>query len=152
MNDLAGIDLDFDIEALITDGAIAKENILLIPGPKPLYCDMHTLTKGEDLLAERLIVECLGLRTMGREHSQARGTAMIAMAITRFNNTKYPNPDPLGERDAAWQAMLQEKVKLFKSLIKASAQVSEALALIYQNLGHAEMLNEDTKKKSPSPQ
>ena len=151
LNELAGMDLDFDVEMLLTDGSISKKNILLLEKPKALYCDMHTLTKGEDLLVERLIAEALGLRTMGREYTQARGTAIIAMAITRFNNAPYPNPDPLGVRDDAWQEKWDRKVSLFRTLIKSSTTVAEGLAIIYQNLGSPDTLDEDTKKKSPPP-
>ncbi len=151
-NELAGSDLDFDIEALITDGSISKQNIKLLDKPKPLYCDMHTLSTEEDLLVERLIVETLSVRTLGREHTRARGTGIMAMAITRFNNARYPNPDPTGERDEVWEERWQGKLKLFKTLLKANSSVTEGLAIIYQNLGSADLMDEDTKKKSPDPQ
>lgn len=153
---LAGTDLDFDVESLIQDGSISKTEIMLLParGTKPaLYCDMHTLSKEEDLLVERLVAEVCGLRTMGREYTQARGTAILAMAVTRFNNRPYPVPDYFGERDEAWMDKWAGKVELFKHLLKAQSQVSEGLAIIYQNLGAADLLKEDAKKKSsPQPQ
>jgi len=150
---LAGTDLDFDIERLITDGSISKKGIPVLRGKHPIFCDMHTLTTEEDILLERLIVQGLGPNLVGREYTRARGLATMAMAITRFNREKFHNPDPRGERDEAWETLWNRKLMLFLKLLKADSSVTEALALIYQNLENADLLGEDVSKKSePQPE
>lgn len=144
--EVTGEDLDFDIEKFIVEGVVSKKNIKLVDG---VYIDMQTLTQKQQIVADRMVKGVVGSNPV-RDLSfyDTMEVAVLAMAITRMNNQKFPMPDPTGPDKEAFKEALERKEFLFRKLLDSSTVMIQALSLTYGNLPFAEALSEDGQKKS----
>jgi len=150
-----GLDIEFDVSKLITQGIVEKRGLKIIEG---LYIDMHTLTKEEDILAEQLVeqvYEALGGGIkLSKPYYEAKATAMLAMAISRCNNRVFPGPptEPDKRKSAEFESAWKGKVELFQIVLKFPSNLVDSLSFVYVNLDKADVLLEgESQKKSSRP-
>ncbi len=162
-----GLDIEFDVSKLITQGIVEKRGLKILdsveakdgkPGNPGLWMDMHTLTKQEDILTEQLVESVYenlgGGIKLSKPYYEAKATAMLAMAITRLNNRVFPSPPNDGQKQSTveFQAALKGKIELFNIILKLPSNLVDSLQFIYVNLSNADVLLEgDEQKKSSRP-
>ncbi len=143
-----GLDLDFDVASLVEDGVIAKRGVPIVP--KKMYVDMHSpLLKSEAIAASRLVEEAFPSKDIGMILSETgierKTAAVLAMAITRVNKSKFPTPEDGKEDGKAWD----DKKALFLRMFQMPNPVVDRLWILYTNMPVAEELfTEETIKKS----
>jgi len=138
-----GEDLDFDIDAFIKAGLIAKKNLRIT---SKLYIDMQTLTQRQRLMSEQLVRAKLGNLPQDNVYATAIESAMLAMAITRMNNRRFDIPDP-DNASPEHNALREDKLYLFNKLFDSPADFIRTLSFLYANLDMADRLTEPTQKK-----
>lgn len=151
--EMLGLDIEFDVTKLITQGIVEKRGIKIMDN---LFLDMHTLTKAEDVLAEQLVEQFQATMGLGVKLSKAyyevKSTAMLAIAVTRMNNRTFQVP-PLeadkresDEFNSAWNG----KVELLKIMMQMPGTLIDSLTFVYMNLDKADVLVEGNKQKKSS--
>jgi hypothetical protein len=143
-----GLDIPLDVRALITKGVVEKRGMKVGPD---LFVDMHTLNKAEDIMAERLVEECVGPMQLTKSYLEAKLTATIAIATTRVNKELFPvpstNPADRGTEDyrRAWEL----KKGLMQTLLEMDPVDVDDLGRVYSNLDKMDVLiQEEARKKS----
>lgn len=150
-----GLDIEFDVTKLITQGIVEKRGLKIVDG---LWVDMHTLTKEEDILSEQLVehvYESLGGGIkLSKPYYEAKATAMLVMAITRCNNKLFPTPptEPAKQKSPEFEKNWRGKIDLFNIVLRLPAPLVDALSFVYVNLDKADILLEgENQKKSSRP-
>jgi hypothetical protein len=145
--DAMGMDIEFDIDSLILQGSIERKGIFLAKGFP--YFDMHTLTKEEDMLAEEFVQEIIGNTIkVDKVYYEKKEVAVLAMAITRMNNARFPKPDKRSMDEKLYNYCIEKKKLLMSTLTVSQNNTVSALSLIYSNLALADVLSDEAKKKS----
>lgn len=148
-----GLDIEFDVSKIITQGIIEKRGIKVMEG---LWLDMHTLTKEEDIMSEQLVMnayEALGGGIkLSKPYYEAKATAMLAMAITRFNNKLFPVPpaNPAKLKSPEFEAAWKGKQELFGIILSFPSNLVDNLSFVYVNLSKADVLVEGADQKKSS--
>jgi hypothetical protein len=160
-----GLDIEFDVSKIITQGIIEKRGIKIIepieaadgnPGSPGLWLDMHTLSKEEDIMSEQLVMnayEALGGGIkLSKPYYEAKATAMLAMAITRFNNKLFPVPptDPAKRKSPEFETAWKGKQELFNIILSFPSHLADNLSFVYVNLSKADVLVEGADQKKSS--
>ncbi len=143
-----GMDVPFDIKKLLTKGSVEQRGMKIA---EDTWVDMHTLTKAEDILAERIVEELNGHLPLNREYIEAKLVAVLAMSITRINRDRFPGPDidTAARKTEEWKADWEVKIGLAKVLMAMDPNDIDALSIIYSNLDKMDVLiQEEAKKKS----
>jgi hypothetical protein len=149
-----GLDIEFDVSKLITQGIVEKRGLKIVDG---LWVDMHTLTKEEDILSEQLVeqvYESMGGIKLSKGYYEAKASAMLAMAITRCNNKLFPAPptEAAKQKTEEFKRSWDDKVSLFHIILKFPSSLVDSLSFVYMNLEKADvLLEEKNKKKSSRP-
>jgi hypothetical protein len=143
-----GLDVPFDVKKIITTGSVERRGMQVGDN---LYLDMHTLTKMEDIMAERLVEELIGPMALTKSYLESKFTATLAMAITRVNSELFPAPSykPEDRGTDPWREAWEKKKNLFEMLLNMRPDDVDNISLIYTKLDRMDMLNkEDEAKKS----
>lgn len=139
-----GADLDFDVTKFITDGNIAKKNIKIFD---KMYVDIHTLSQAERILADNLVIEKFGAASNNTSYLDSLEPAILAMAITRVNNTAFPTPDPYNRQTEEYKNNMEKKKKLFDTFLESNMNLVTYLSTLYSNLYQIDDLIGEVKKK-----
>lgn len=145
-----GLDIEFDVSKLITQGIVEKRGLKIMDG---LWLDMHTLTKEEDIMSEQLVMsvyETLGGGIkLSKPYYEAKATAMLAMAITRCNNKLFPVPpaDPAKRKSPEFESAWKGKQELFGIILSFPSHLVDNLSFVYVNLERADVLVEGAEQK-----
>jgi len=143
-----GLDIPFDVKTLLTKGFVEKRGLKI---SDELFIDMHTLTKAEDILAERLVEEFNGPMQLSKAYLEAKQVAVLAIAITRVNRDRFPVPDldPANRNTDDWKTDWELKRNLHRALLGMTSGDIHVLGLVYSNLSEMDiLLDEEAKKKS----
>jgi hypothetical protein len=144
-----GLDIPFDVRALLIRGVVEKRGMKVA---SDLFIDMHTLTKAEDILAEKLVEAFHGPMELTKAYLEAKLVATITIAITRINQDLFPVPDPLdpaARSNDEWRTAWEAKRGLFRAFMALPAGDVDALGTVYANLGRMdELIQEEARKKS----
>jgi len=146
-----GLDIPFDVKELLTRGVVEQRGLKI---GEDFFCDMHTLTKAEDIMAERLVEEHHGPMQLTKSYLEAKLVATLAISITRINKERFPVPstDPAERKSPGWVHDWSLKQALMRSLMQMPSGDADLIAMIYANLDHADVLiDESARKKSTRP-
>ncbi len=148
-----GLDIEFDVSKIITQGIVEKRGIKVMDD---LWLDMHTLPKQEDIMAEQLVMDAFealgGGVKLSKPYYEVKATAMLAMAITRFNNKLFPTPptEPTKHKSPEFEAAWQSKQQLFNIILSFPSRLVDNLSFLYVNLSSADVLVEGAEQKKSS--
>jgi hypothetical protein len=148
VRDALGLDIPFDVNALLTKGIFEQKGMQL---GENFYVDMHTLGGEEDILVEMLLDEIYGPLKLGPIRETMKVRCTLAMAITRVNNEPYPVPpvdraDRITEEFRSSWTKKKELANFFKKMQPESVKMIES---VYDNLDKMGFLIPgDSKKKS----
>lgn len=148
VRDALGLDIPFDVNALLTRGIFEQKGMQL---DENFYVDMHTLDGEEDFLAEVLVDEIYGPVKLGPVRETAKVRCVLAMAITRVNNEPYPVPpvDRSARITEAFQRSWGKKRDLANFFKKMQPEAVKLIETVYSNLDKMGFLIPgDSKKKS----
>ena len=140
--DMLGIDLPFDPNDFIVKGVISKKGIKL-PGYE-YYLDMHSASKEERLMADTIVQQVMGDMPLGKPYYDALETALLAVSITRINKETYEVPNFDSRKTPEFKNLYNQKVELFKTLLKFPSVIIAGITMIYENLEYADVINEKT--------
>lgn len=146
-----GLDIPFNVRQLLTRGVVEQVGMKVADN---MFVDMHTLSKAEDILAERLVEALNGPMPLSKAYVEAKLVATLAMAITRINRDRFPVPDlDMDKRNTdAWKADWELKIALAKMLMAMTPGDIDGLGVIYANLDKMDvLLEEEARKKSGRP-
>ena len=146
-----GLDIPFSVKTLLTKGYVEQRGMKLA---EDMFVDMHTLSKGEDILAERLVEEFVGPMQLSKSYIEAKTVAVLAIAITRINKDRFPVPDlePSNRNTDQWKSDWDLKRGLMRMLLAMQNNDIDGLGLVYGSLDKMDILiDEDAKKKSLKP-
>lgn len=151
--EMLGLDIEFDISKLITQGIVEKRGIKIMDN---LYLDMHTLSKAEDILAEQMVDQVLsdaaGGIKLSKPYYEARALAILVMSVTRCNNRSFPVP-PLESdkrKSEEFKKAWDDKILLLNTFLQFSGSTIDSLTFVYMNLDKADILVEGAKQKKSS--
>jgi hypothetical protein len=151
MRKALGLDIPFDVKTLLTRGVVEKRGIKIADD---FFIDMHTLSKAEDVLAERLVEQFYGPMQLTKSYLEAKMTATLAIAITRINKDRFPVPDldPAKRHTEEWKNDWDLKMGLMKALNGMPSGDVDTLGVVYSNLDKADVLiEEEARPKSSRP-
>ena len=146
-----GLDIPFNVKELLTRGVVEQRGLKI---GEDFFCDMHTLTKAEDIMAERLVEEHHGPMQISKSYLEAKLVATLAIAITRINKERFPVPstDPAERKTEEWIHAWGLKQALMRSLMNMPSGDADLISMVYANLDHADVLiEENARKKSTRP-
>lgn len=145
---LIGLDIPFDVTALLTRGVVEQKGMEVGPD---FFVDMHTLDGDEDILSELLIEDIFGVMKISPAYVRAKEICTLAMAITRVNNERYlvPPTDRESRGTDEFKRAWNLKIALANFIKKMGTPDRKALVLVYDNLRNMDVLvNEAARKKS----
>jgi len=144
-----GLDIPFDVLTLLTRGIVEQRGMKIA---EDMYIDMHTLSKAEDILAERLVEEFNGPMQLSNAYVEAKKVAVLSIAITRVNRDRFPVPDldPAKRMTDDWKTDWDLKRGLTRMLSAMTVGDINVLSLVYANLDKMDILIEEEAKKKSS--
>jgi hypothetical protein len=156
--ELAGLDIPFDVEKLITEGIIEKRGLELVKGK--IWGDMHSLSTPEEIVAKLLVDKLLGDQENRRKASgidimEIQAKASLAMGITRLNDRSFEFPIDLMEIEnretTDFKKCFDDKLELLVILIRFPVRWTNDMIVIHRGLEYLDKLEaqgEETQKKS----